>query len=137
MLGWPRISVYERKDFRLRIGFRNGHTKIVNLLSAVGGWARNHNSHRRTKLSFERCSGFLDHGERRIVRAVADKNDFELRIVLRKKGVDVFFQTVVDSTARDKDRDKGCECRVFLHYFGLQITHKSHPATKRNQTQPN
>ena len=48
MLGWPRISVYERKDFRLRIGFRNGHTKIVNLLSAVGGWARNHNSHRRT-----------------------------------------------------------------------------------------
>ena len=128
---WPRIGVYENKDFSFLIGFGNGHTKIVNLLSAVGGWARNHNSHRRTKLSFERCSGFLDHGERRIVRAVADKNDFDLRIVLRKKGVNVFFQTVVDSTAWDKNSNEWCELGIFLRYFRLQITHKSHPATKR------
>src|SRR5439155_20086595 len=119
------------EEFRQRVSFANVHTKIVILLSAVDGWARYHNSYRRTNVSFDRCSGFLDLGERRIVRAVGDKNDLELRIVLRKKGVDVFFQTVVDSTAWDKNSNEWCELGIFLRYFRLQITHKSHPATKR------
>src|ERR1700738_114057 len=133
---WARIGIGENENIALGIGFGNRQAEVVDLLPAVSRRPGNHETHRRARLTGKGPSRLFDYCESRIVCGITDKDDLECGVVLCKDRVDVFFQPVVNSTTRNEDRSKGSEVGTILRQLSLQVAHKSHPATERNQTQP-
>lgn len=71
-----------------------------------------------------------------IIFIAADENHFVARIILPRDGSDVFLQTFIHATQRNKDRCEWSEVWMLPRQFRSQITNEANAAAKRKQAQP-
>src|SRR5256885_13986270 len=88
--------------------------KVVNFLTLIDGWAGDYKLHHWTNCARERTTSLCNQGQRRIVDAIHDKNNFETRIVLSEDRGDVLAQSIINPAQRHEHGDERREFRIFL-----------------------
>src|SRR5437763_16160976 len=100
----------------------------MNFLSTVGCASRIYDSNRRVGIRAQ----LLNQSDRGIVRAIADKDDFEVGIILIANCAEVFAQSFIQAATRHKHGDEWSERFSISRQLRPEISAKSQTATKRN-----
>ena len=131
---WPRVRVNEDEDFARRVGGGDACAQVVNLLPACVRAARDDEARARRAAPRELAAQAFGDGERGVVRAVGDEDEFVSRVVLREERGEVFAQALIHAAARHEDGGAGHVERSLRLKLAPEEREPAHAAAQRDET---
>ena len=126
-----RVCIDKNQNFAKLINFRNRHSQVVYFLPAIQSLSSNYNPRGQSLGAARSFVHLMNYPERRIVKAIADKDDLVSRIVLLIERGEILAQTILKPAARSNHGNKGSELRKRTPSFAMNVSSEAKTAAKR------